>query len=100
MWRRSASVWRSDWPSRLRMRRISRLVDPKTVLFAGGSGNGMLIIIFVVWKVFQLTGLQSFEKPGLFSSTTLASRGVLWKTSPPKGKIPCLSAILGVLLND
>src|SRR5439155_142058 len=58
------------------------LVDPKTGLFAGGSGSGMLIVVFVVWKVFQLTGLQSFENPGLFPSTTLASRGVLCKTPP------------------
>ncbi len=50
------------------------MVDPKTGLFAGGSGSGMIITVFVVWKVFQLTGLQSFEKPGL---TTLASRDAL-----------------------
>ena len=71
------------------------MVDPKTGLFAGGSGNGMLIMIFVVWKVFQLTGLQSFEKPGLFPSTTLASRDALCKTPLPKGKIPCLAVTLG-----
>src|SRR5207249_8675725 len=96
MWRRSASVWRSDWPSRLRMRRISRLVDPKTGLSAGGSGNGMLIMIFVVCKVFQLTGLQSFEKSGLFSPQPLLRREVFCARPPSSEELfRCLAGIIG-----
>src|SRR3989442_15436247 len=68
MRRRPASVWRSDWPSRLRIRRISRLVDPKTGLFAGGSGSGMIITVFVVWKVFNLLVYKVSKSPDLLLS--------------------------------
>ncbi len=61
MWRCSARVWRSDWPSRLRMRRISRFVDPKTGESTGGSGKGAPIGTSLAFSLFQLVGLQSCE---------------------------------------